>query len=59
MGSDPSSPTNCEEAGKDSVGHSSHWPKCPTYIEQQNKMKMKIPYYSKNGKLKNRQENAK
>ena len=41
---------NCEEAGKDGSGHSSHWPKCPTYLELQNKMKKNIPYYSKNEK---------
>ena len=39
---------NCKEAGKPDVGHSSHWQKCPTYIEQQKKMKKNIPYYAKN-----------
>ena len=40
---------NCEEASKDGSGHSSHWPKCPTYLEEQKKMRKNIPYYSKNG----------
>ena len=39
---------NCEDSGKPSVGHSSHWHGCPTYIEQQKIMMMKIPYYAKN-----------
>ena len=39
---------NCKESGKNDAGHSSHWPKCPTYVELQNKMKKNIPYYSKN-----------
>ena len=40
---------NCEEAKKDCVGHSSHWQKCPTYVELQNKLKKNIPFYAKNG----------
>ena len=39
---------NCEAAGKPHEGHSSHWFKCPTYIEHQDKIKKGIPYYSKN-----------
>ena len=39
---------NCQESGKKANGHSSHWRKCPTYLEIQKKMKMNIPYYSKN-----------
>ena len=39
---------NCAEAGKDSLGHSSHWPQCPAYLEHQSKMRKNIPYYSKN-----------
>ena len=37
---------NCKRAGKDGVGHSAHWHKCPTLLEQQNKAKKSIPYYS-------------
>ena len=39
---------NCKDAGKPHEGHSSHWPKCPTYLEQQKKMMMNVPYYAKN-----------
>ena len=39
---------NCNDAGKTSDGHSSYWFKCPAYLEQQNKMKINIPYYAKN-----------
>ena len=42
--------TNCEAAGKESTGHSSHWPQCPAYLEHQNKMRKNIPFYSKNSK---------
>jgi len=42
--------TNCEEAGKEHSGHSSHWQKCPTYLELQKKLMKSIPYYSKNEK---------
>ena len=37
---------NCKDAGKDSVGHSTHWHKCPTLLEQQKKIKKGIPYYN-------------
>lgn len=39
---------NCKDANKPENGHSSHWHKCPAYIEQQRKMMMNIPYYTKN-----------
>lgn len=39
---------NCKDAGKPSDGHSCHWYKCPAYIEEQKKMKLNIPYYTKN-----------
>ena len=39
---------NCSRAGKKSLGHSSLWHTCPTFIEQQNKVKKSIPYYQKN-----------
>ena len=39
---------NCHDAGKQCEGHSSHWHNCPTYLEQQKKIKMSVPYYSKN-----------
>ena len=39
---------NCEQLGKKSAGHSSRWHSCPSYIEQQKKMMMNIPYYAKN-----------
>ena len=39
---------NCQDAGKNCEGHSSHWNRCPTYIEHQQKVKKNIPYYSKN-----------
>ena len=50
--------TNCEIKGKESTGHSSFWKKCPSYLEQQNKLMKNIPYYSKNWNMKNRQESA-
>ena len=37
---------NCKEAGREAVGHSSHWHKCPSLIEQQKKVKKGIPYYN-------------
>ena len=39
---------NCEDAGKKSDGHSSHWHKCPVYLERQKKVMNNIPYYAKN-----------
>ena len=40
---------NCEGNNKPSVGHSSLWYKCPTYLELQKKLKKSISYYqSKN-----------
>ena len=39
---------NCEDKGKPHEGHSSHWHKCPSYIDEQKKMKINIPYYAKN-----------
>ena len=36
---------NCATAGKESEGHSSHWSKCPSFVEQQNKVRESIPYY--------------
>ena len=36
---------NCKDAGKKETGHSTHWHKCPEYIEQQKKAKKTIPYY--------------
>ena len=39
---------NCKERGKEFQGHSSHWHKCPVYLEQQKKIRNSIPYYSKN-----------
>ena len=36
---------NCEKAGKTFVGHSSHWGKCPCFLEAQEKIKQSIPYY--------------
>ena len=36
---------NCKDAGKKETGHSTHWHKCPTYLEQQRKAKKTIPYY--------------
>ena len=35
---------NCEDAGKKSDGHSSHWHKCPVYLERQKKVMNNIPY---------------
>ena len=40
--------TNCKESNKTCDGHSSHWNKCPTYLEIQKKMMQHIPYYAKN-----------
>ena len=48
--------TNCEEHSKKSEGHSSHWNKCPTYLEIQKKIMQGIPYYAKNGRENSRQE---
>ena len=39
---------NCKDHQKEFEGHSSHYPKCPTYLEVQKKKMMQIPYYSKN-----------
>ena len=39
---------NCHRNDKPSLGHSSIYHKCPTYIEMQKKLKKTIPYYSKN-----------
>ena len=49
---------NCEDAGVDPYGHSSHWHKCPTLLQRQEKMKKDIPYYAKNSLLLNRQKNV-
>ena len=38
----------CKDAGKPFEGHSSHYSKCPTFLEVQKRTKMNIPYYSKN-----------
>ena len=37
----------CKEAGKPFEGHSSHYSKCPTYLEVQERTKKNIPYYTK------------
>ena len=42
--------TNCKEHNKTSDGHSSHWNKCPVFLEIQKKMMQGIPYYAKNGR---------
>lgn len=39
---------NCHRNNKTSVGHSSIYHKCPSYLELQKKLKKTIPYYSKN-----------
>ena len=39
---------NCKDKDKPHEGHSSHWFNCPSYIDEQRKMKMNIPYYAKN-----------
>ena len=36
---------NCEAGNKYCMGHSSHWNRCPTYLEKQEKLKKSIPYY--------------
>ena len=38
---------NCRENGKEEIGHSSMWRKCPAYMEMQSKLKKTIPYYEK------------
>ena len=38
---------NCEHAGKDANGHSAHWHKCPSLLDQQKKAKKGIPYYNR------------
>ena len=42
---------NCKDANKDFSGHSSHWFKCPTCLEVQNKLKSSIPFYSAKNEL--------
>ena len=37
---------NCKKEGKSHIGHSSLWHKCPSFVEQQNKIKKSIPYYA-------------
>lgn len=39
---------NCKDKNKLYDGHSSHYSKCPIYIETQKKMMLNIPYYTKN-----------
>ena len=39
---------NCKKSNRNSDGHSTHWMKCPTYLELQDKLKKGIPYYAKN-----------
>ena len=39
---------NCERNHKDCKGHSTHWHKCPTYLDLQKKVKKSIPFYQKN-----------
>ena len=36
--------SNCEESGLSSVGHSSFWPKCPSYLAAQQKLSKTIAY---------------
>ena len=47
---------NCKDIGKSGLGHSSHWHKCPTYLDKQKKVMMSIPFYAKNLKQINCQE---
>ena len=37
---------NCKESGKNFDGHSSHYHKCPTFLEAQKKTMMSVPYYA-------------
>ena len=37
---------NCKRENKPYVGHSSLWHKCPSFVEQQKKVKKSIPYYA-------------
>ena len=37
---------NCKKEGKPHIGHSSLWHKCPSFVEQQKKVKKSIPYYA-------------
>ena len=37
---------NCKKDSKPHVGHSSLWHKCPSFVEQQKKVKKSIPYYA-------------
>ena len=39
---------NCKDANKVYEGHSSHYNKCPTFLEVQKKTMMNVPYYAKN-----------
>ena len=37
---------NCNQAKRESSGHSSHWHKCPMLLQQQEKVRNQIPYFS-------------
>ena len=39
---------NCQDKRKPCTGHSSHWNKCPVFLERQTKVKNSISYYAKN-----------
>ena len=41
---------NCKKSGTAEVGHSSLWHKCPSFLEQQKKVKKTIPYYGTKNK---------
>ena len=38
---------NCADAGEQGNGHSSHWDRCSTYLEQQKKIMKGIRYNAK------------
>ena len=46
---------NCKDANKVHEGHSSHYNKCPTFLEVQKKTILNVPYYAKN-RLRNRRQ---
>lgn len=44
---------NCKENGLDYIGHSTFWPKCPSYLLAQKKLRSTIPYYDSQRKTLN------
>ena len=41
---------NCKDANKIHEGHSSHYNRCPTYLQIQKKTMLNVPYYAAKNK---------